>query len=819
MIECPSLDDLRQLISESLDEAAFEALESHLEHCSLCQETLDRELVAKTRAGGAFRQVEEAMPVPVPVLPGYRLVRELGRGGMGVVSLATREEDGRAVALKYLGGGPDDRARWRREAETMRQIDHPGVVRLLDSAEIGGWVCLVIEYAPGGSLADRLDPAPAPEEAARVVELLAEAVDHVHGRGFLHLDLKPSNILLGERPGRSIAESRPMVADFGLVLGWGDPELTWTMAPGPRGTPPYMAPEQLAPRPETIGPAADVYALGAILYRMLTGRPPFLGRSKVETYHQLRDRDPVAPRRLNPEVPKALETICLQCLQKSPAKRYRSALHLADDLRRFREGRPILAKPTPRTVLAARWCRRHRTIAASVAALLVLGVALFVVQAARLRALRIEQERNDREVARLEENLELFAQVFENYQDVANQVFFQDSYDVGDLLDQLLPLRDRLRAAREAGTIDAANLVAFGQLNLMIVYLMQRNSLPKEVFDPALDDGLDALREAIRYAPNVDYVRESLIEAELMRFLADIYLMDLDQAEEGAWEALAMVRSLPPEVLCRPTFRAIVDMPFSMATRHYALGDCGAALRWLDEGRRIIYDIDRSGPPGEWLADPRVARYLATVAMVEGDMDEARALLSDIPRGKGIIDPAVMLEAIAIRWLIFRLGAIDDLPLLNGVTDPRMVGSPTAMADLIVDESRLLGLEPREMSLAVQKAVGYFVYTQRQEGNFDRARKTTGRFVELCQELIARMPEEPAARILLAEASMQFVKIGQDQDDPREIRRGLTLAIRAIEEALALDPENEDYRATLAERDQLLKGLSAEEPRQAFLGG
>jgi tRNA A-37 threonylcarbamoyl transferase component Bud32 len=339
-----------------------------------------------------------------PAPPGYEIVSELGRGGMGVVYLARQIGLDRLVALKMIRAGeladPAERARFETEARAASRLSHPNVVQVYDVGEHAGRPYLALEHVPGGTLADVLRGPPlAPRIAAELAATLARAVEHAHSQGVVHRDLKPANILLGNDECRMTNDDKgpistfvirhssfqPKIADFGLAKRLGADSLTQT---GDFvGTPSYAAPEQAAGR--EVGPAADVWALGAILYQMLTGRPPFAGDSAVEILDQVRFTDPVAPSRLRPHVPRDLETICLTCLRKDPARRYESAAALADDLDRFRNGEPIRARPVGVAEHVAKWCRRRPALAGTIAALVVLAAAsLITVTALWQRAAR-----------------------------------------------------------------------------------------------------------------------------------------------------------------------------------------------------------------------------------------------------------------------------------------------------------------------------------------------------------------------------------------------------------------------------------------------
>jgi serine/threonine protein kinase/tetratricopeptide (TPR) repeat protein len=330
-------------------------------------------------------------------VPGYEIVGELGRGGMGVVYKARQIGLNRWVALKMVlaaaHASKHQLDRFLTEAKAVADLQHPNIVQIYENGEYDDLPFFSLEFVGGGSLDAKVHrKAQPPREAAHMVETLAQAVQYAHERGVIHRDLKPANILL-------TADGIPKITDFGLAKRLAE-DSGQTKSGTLMGTPNYMAPEQARGEIQLVGPLADVYTLGAILYELLTGRPPFQGTTVLETVKQVTNDEPVPPSRLEPQVPRDLETICLKCLQKDMGKRYHSARMLADDLRRFLSDEPILARPVSNWERLTRWCRRNPRVAALVGTVAVL---LIVVACGSLAfAYRLSQE-----VARTEEQREI----------------------------------------------------------------------------------------------------------------------------------------------------------------------------------------------------------------------------------------------------------------------------------------------------------------------------------------------------------------------------------------------------------------------------
>ncbi len=385
-------------------------------------------------ADSTLTQRELAAPTVIdsqwPAVPGYEVIGVLGRGGMGVVFKARHLALQRIVALKMLQNwaraGENELARFRAEADVIARLQHPNIVQIYDVGDIAGRPYFALEYVAGGSLAQHLNGTPQSARlASQFVEVLARAVQAAHANGIVHRDLKPANILLipaqqgaagaldsTHGPNTLVADSGvlkavPKIADFGLAKCTnGDLEAllhrNLTVTGDLLGTPSYMAPEQAAPKGPPVGPSADIYALGAILYELLTGRPPFKGETPLDTVLQVLHSEPVSVTDLQPNVPRDLETICHKCLRKEPRHRYQSASELADDLQSFLRGGPIKARPRGTVERVWRWIREHPVpsglVAAGVLAPIVALITLSLLSVRLVRSSALDSAAQQAEV-------------------------------------------------------------------------------------------------------------------------------------------------------------------------------------------------------------------------------------------------------------------------------------------------------------------------------------------------------------------------------------------------------------------------------------
>jgi serine/threonine-protein kinase len=635
----------------------------------------------------------------LPQVPGYEVEGVLGRGGMGIVFRAKHLRLNRLVALKMALAGayaePREKARFQREAEAVAGLRHPNVVQIYDIGDADGRPYFTMELVEGGSLAQKLAGTPQQARpAAALVVTLAGAMQAAHQGGIVHRDLKPSNVLL-------TADGTPKITDFGLARrlegGTGLSQSGLAM-----GTPSYMAPEQARGQTHAIGPTVDVYALGAILYELLTGRPPFRGETVAETVQQVIDQEPVPPTRLNAKVPRDLETICLKCLQKEPARRYASAAELADDLGRFREGQPIRARPLGVGARLVRWARRKPAAAALVAmALALVGLAIggglwLERQAAERREETARQE--GRESAAVEALLKQAA-------DLQKRGHWPESRAVlggaPGLLGPSAPagLRQRVRQA-----LADANMVA--QLEEIGLRLAEARNNHETVTPGGNQRYAEAFRNygialtVLEPAAAAARIRTSAIRETLLAFLHDWMLnwetdadrdrlrAVLDRADDDAWrrrlrQALSRVYNPGKREELLRAREALAQPPVVLA------GLAGVLLRGpLEEkARALLREAQRRHPEDFWLnlqlgcylqeerPQEAVACFRAAVA-IRPSSDQAYTMLGRALRNLGDADGASAAFRKAMELNPTRVGGRDLARVLaarGGLEEARAV--------------------------------------------------------------------------------------------------------------------------------------------------
>ncbi len=418
----PTREELEQFVAGSLESTQVTLIETHIAECQICCKLLDSnpndQLIDLLQKSAAPRTNSN-----LRLVAGYQILRELGRGGMGVVYLAVQPALRRQVALKMIArsadAGEQELSRFRREAEATAALHHPYIAQVYDVGELDGQPYIAMELVRGCTLSDYLLTRPLRfDEATDLLIKLSQAMQHAHAKGIVHRDLKPPNILLEQNGVNEPYEGElhPKIVDFGLAKQI-DSSTTVTSTGIIVGTPSYMSPEQAVGNNAMVGPSTDVYSLGAILYEALTGRPPFKGASPIETLAQVRTAEPAKPSALRPGMPRDLETICLKCLEKSPGDRYLTAEALLEDLGRFKDGRPILARPAGRLFRTWKLTKRHPALASLIGVIIVATTSVVAIGTVYNASLRSALKTAKEEQVRADGNFQYALQAVEQMLD------------------------------------------------------------------------------------------------------------------------------------------------------------------------------------------------------------------------------------------------------------------------------------------------------------------------------------------------------------------------------------------------------------------
>jgi len=727
-------------------------------------------------------------PDTVPRIEGFTIERELGRGAMGVVYLARRDTLRRQVALKLLPGGrragPRERRHWLREAEAASLVRHPNIVTLHEVDEADDWFLLVLEYVPGGTLADRLLKPLAPGNAARLMETIARAVHHIHLSGQLHLDLKPSNILLDGEPGAGWDAVTPKVSDFGIART-SKPGATDSGGPGPGGTPSYMAPEQITKAREDMSARADIHGLGAILYHMLTGRPPYQGATVLETIDLVQRQDPVPPRRLNPKIPADLETICLKCLEKDPVRRYASAELLAGDLGRWQGGRPISARPVSPLGKSWRWCRRRPVVAALTAALtlsLSVGFVAVVLLWRQAEAARTRAEKN-----------------FNTSNDVITDLVKlsiggQNHLPKAMTLDRLIPLLEKVRKRVRAISRTRPDDLRMARQLADVEGRLSESLLQARRREDARTIALESLAKLDRLAGRKPW-DESVCDARSSRlhFLAEVS-EGMGKSEESVIYLGRAIQLHEEEIRLAPCASGYDGLLFdrrALAWLHFRRGDREQAASLFAANARLLEslpstfsgintpvqrfkaDVD-SKLCGDGSASPRAR---GTARQESGD----KARLSSLRSPTDASQPPQ-------EWARLAAQAIRS----SNRPDPASAASRDS-----------------EDALNVTRYLTEIASTFRRVHDIDGARRIAERILALGDHFVATYPGQPAAHLVLNQAYIQLYKNALQTNNQAAVEANMTRALDAAQIASLRDPNSENAQRAVYDLQRRLANLSA----------
>ncbi len=798
MSTCPSHATLARLGHDSFDGAEWAAVEAHVQHCEHCVGMLEK-LVGHdtaTAPAPATLPAEENLPH----IPGFDIEGELGRGGMGVVYRAWESKLARTVALKIVPSGPmtgaRERRRWLSEARCVTRVNHPNIVQIHDAAEADGWLYLVLEFVPGGSLKERLCGPVPPRAAAQLMRPVAAAVTAVHAAGLLHLDLKPSNILLDSPPESAWNEASPKVADFGIARPLADPDASATRSAGPWGTPFYMAPEQIAADRGVLGPATDVYALGAILYELVTGRPPFLAASPIETFDQIREAEPTSPRNLNPSVPRDLDTICVRCLHKDPRRRYPSAQALANDLDHFLEGRPIQARPVSLIEHAWRWCRRQPVIASLAATLFLTVIGSFLGLLTLLRRsddLRAHSEADFRVASRL---LDEIVRI------LSDSRIYNPSLKLGQELERTLEI-----ARAQEVELSKRHLPDVGDLKRLATidgYLAQV-SLGNGKQDQArslMEESIGCCDAYLAHSPTDLQIHAQLFGA--VNWMAMTYHADLKNDRlYKHWHARAIrtlerLKSLP-EAHVQGMFE-VSRWQRQHATSLLLAGALERARRELERD----LDFIRSVPVAE-IASPEFvlseALTLAALGRWSGEFPPLRSSIQPQPANVVFQDLEGDLAELTAR----RLGWLPPTAKPPGLVPEDL--STEAWVDRVLSsiktDAAIFHLDPTRIPTIgwrMWRACASTLAWQRRAGKLGDAHRIADRLLALAERLTRAHPDRAVAYMLLSEAYVQKAKNAYREDEAPVIARWERQALEAAIRAATLQPEADEARRLVNDR-------------------
>jgi eukaryotic-like serine/threonine-protein kinase len=815
MSPCPSPETLGRLAHSSSSGSGFSAMEAHVEACPACQGVLEQ-LAAESSESTDHEPERLPSREQPPTIPGFVIERELGRGGMAVVYQAWQPQLARRVAIKVVSASvrieAEDRRLWLREARAIGRVRHRNIVQLHDAGEQDGCLYLVLDLITGGSLAERLTGPLPGRVAVELMAAVARAVEQIHEAGMLHLDIKPANILLDGLPDGPLNEITPMIADFGIARAGDDPGATATGLIGVRGTPSFMAPEQIAGDRAAIGPRTDVYSLGATLYSLLTGRPPFQAASVIETLDLVRTREPAPPRTLVPGVPRDLETITLTCLRKDPLRRYASAEALADDLQRWLDGFPIRARSVSKFEHANRWCRRRPAFASLLAVLAFTVVSSLVGLLTLWRRSETERARAENALAlaiasdeatsrAVRDLVGLLAMSVNAPQSLASERVERASHVVRDLTAKL----------RQDQGFAASNLVAICDLEYLLADDLERRG-DHAAATALITDSLELLAGRRRHADDPD------VDEAYARALMLLGWIDREQARYD--ETLVFYQR------AEATLEGLAHDPRKLDV-----------ILSIDEARRaIVWLLGRKGveEPRRRVMESHV-RMLEQLSKQRGG-ERAVGLLAKMARsdlaldqsgGAKFRDPphrfaAHELVSERFEWKVADWIAEDIQPYpprasADGEPEGRLDPDAHAHALILAIESKCkaLGVYPALLPAAAFHVAAFAIdrgAEQRHTGNLAAARRTVACLFAFAKLMAKKDPNEAVYHLLLSEAFQQESKNAWKVPDYTAIEGALRKALGEASTALRLNPRSPHARMMVSGLQDKLIGLASRRP-------
>ena len=804
MSNCPEEGTLRLIGSDVLGEATYAAIEQHVEDCLDCQAVLER--LAHRRSDVT---AEPLSLTGGQTDPGFEIQEKLDQGATSEVFLAKRIGLDRPVAIKVMpaGLGPEGGAvrcrRWLCEARAISRVRHPNVVPLYNFGAVDGWFYLVLEYIPGGTLKRRLTEPLLPRAAAVLMETIAHAVGHVHGQGLVHLDLKPSNILLDGECDGPWDRVIPRISDFGLSLAEDGGGLTETTMAGIRGTPSYMAPEQTAASRAGIGRPADIHAMGAILYHLLTGRPPFQGASTLETLDQVRKQEPVPPRRLNTKIPRDLETIALKCLEKSPSQRYASADAMADDLRRWLDGKPISARPVSPVGHAWRWCRRQPVIAA-------LGVTLVAMVIGGVVGLTLLLRRSETQRLRAEGDYQAASQSLDDIMTTISSSIRYHYYDYKNT-----DIRKALEAARarevQLSGRHPRDILSLKRLAFFDERLANFCEMKTELNEARLllEEAAGCWELCLAIVPG-----DQKIRSELLQEISHLMITFVQPEHESSYQrwnsrALALLEKVDtPHGARDQTVLALCRRHRGHAILLASTGQFDRARGELEADLMNTRSVSRSreGCPVSSLNE-------ALLLAAFGRWSDVSAIERSATRSKEHEVFHMYFEEGLAELTERRVGW---LPSINNSTPPIPESLPTdiwasRVLSSIESDTVLFDFDRFRVPAIVWLMHGGFSTTlahRRKSGQLDAAQRLADHLIELAKQLTRAYPTQALSYMVLSEAFVQKTKNAYQIDDVDPLpweRKALEAALHAV----SLEPENEDAHNLLKDRLARLNKLGS----------